>query len=187
MSDFEYLSVLVSIILGLGITNILGGFGAMVRNRHRTRLYMPVLVTMFTMFLIHVQTWWSMFGLRDLPHWTIVEFFTVLAQPTVLYLASAMLVPDFSAEGEIDLRAQYRRERLWFFGSMLMLIVISLLRPVILSGRLTQTSDLIGHGFFLAAIIIGLVTDNDRVHKIVAPFILAFFVAYVALLFVKLN
>jgi hypothetical protein len=148
---------------------------------------MPVLVTMFTMFLIHVQTWWTMFGLRDIPRWTIVEFFVVLAQPTFLYLASAMLVPDFSREGEVDLRAQYRRERVWFFGSMLVLILISLMRPVILSGRLTQTSDLIGHGVFLAAVITGLVTENDRVHKIVAPFILAFFLIYIAALFVQLN
>lgn len=187
MTDFEYLSVLISIILGLGITNILGGLGGIVRNRHRTKLYSPVVITLVTLFLIHVQTWWTMFGLRGIRHWTILEFFVVLMQPTFLYLASAMLVPDFNGEGEIDLRTQYRRERVWFFGCMLLLIVNSLMRPVILDGRLTKPADLIGHGVFLAAVIVGLSTDNDRVHKLVAPFILLFFVTYVATLFLQLN
>lgn len=187
MTDFEYLSVLVSIILGLGITNILGGFGAIVRNRQRTKLYSPVLVTMVTLFLIHVQTWWTMFNLRGVRHWTIVEFFEILMQPTFLYLASAMLVPDFSGSEPVDLRAQYHGERRWFFGCLLVLIFFSLLRPVILSGRLTSVDDLIGHGVFLAAIVIGISTDSDRVHQIVAPFMLAFFVVYVAMLFVQLT
>ncbi|HEX2592668.1 MAG TPA: hypothetical protein VHL34_14295 [Rhizomicrobium sp.] len=187
MTDFEYLSVLISIVLGLGITNILGGLGAIVRNRHRTKLYAPLVTTLVLMFVVHVQTWWTMFGLRGIREWNILEFFVVLMQPTILYLASSMLVPDFSEAGEIDLRAQYHRERRWFFGTMFALICLSLVRPVVLSGRLTAIPDLIGHGVFLIAIAAGLATDSDRVHKFVSGFMLVFFIAYIATLFVQLN
>jgi len=187
MSDFEYLSVLISIVLGLGITNILGGLAGIVRQRHRLKIYAPVPITLVTLFLIHVQTWWTLFGLRGMRRWTIVEFLVVLIQPVFLYLASAMLVPDLAGNEVVDLRTDYHRERRWFFGIMLLLVLCSLARPVILSGQLTGAADLVGHAVFLAAIAVGFVSANDRVHNIVAPFMLAFFIAYVATLFVRLN
>jgi hypothetical protein len=187
MSDFEYLSVLISIVLGLGITNILGGLAGLVRNRNRIKPYAPVPTTLVTLFLVHVQTWWTMFGLRAIQHWTIVEFLVVLTQPVFLYLASAMLVPDFAGVETIDLRAEYHRERRWFFSCMLLLVLFSLVRPVILTGQLTNTSDLIGHAIFLAAVVLGIVTENDNVHRVVAPFMLLFFVTYIVTLFVQLH
>jgi hypothetical protein len=56
MDDFSYLSVLISIVLGLGITNLLAGFAALVRNRGRVKIYWPMPMWMITLFLIHIQT-----------------------------------------------------------------------------------------------------------------------------------
>ena len=41
MDAFSYLSVLISIILGLGITQLLTGLGRLMQVRRRTRLYGP--------------------------------------------------------------------------------------------------------------------------------------------------
>jgi hypothetical protein len=187
MSDFDYLSVLISIVLGLGITNILSGFGGMIRNRGRIIPYWPLSITLTTLFLIHVQTWWTMFGLRYMHHWNFAIFLMVLAQPVFLFLASALVTPDFSEPGRIDLREGFFRERRWFYATLVLLIFISLLRPIAIDGRLTGTGDLIGHGIFLTVAVVGWATANDRVHKIVPPFILAFFITYIAVLFLNLG
>jgi len=39
MSPFEYLSVLISIVLALGMTRVLGGVGEMLQARARRRVY----------------------------------------------------------------------------------------------------------------------------------------------------
>ena len=65
MDRFSYLSVLISIILGLGITQLVTGLGRLIQARHRVRLYWPSVVWTGILLLIHVQTWWSMFGLRN--------------------------------------------------------------------------------------------------------------------------
>ncbi len=57
MDAFSYLSVLISIVLGLGLTRLLAGFAEMVRARGRLRFYWPLVAQMCLLFLIHVQLW----------------------------------------------------------------------------------------------------------------------------------
>lgn len=44
MTPFEYVSVLISIILGLGITQIVSGLADIVQHRHQVQLYWPHLM-----------------------------------------------------------------------------------------------------------------------------------------------
>ena len=60
MDPFSYLSVLISIVLGLGITNLLGGVATLMRGRSQVRPYWPLPIWLVTLFLMHVQTWWTM-------------------------------------------------------------------------------------------------------------------------------
>ena len=107
MDAFSYLSVLISIILGLGITQLLTGLGRLLQARGGTRLYGPAVTWIALLLLVHVQTWWTMFGLRGVRGWTFGAFLMVLLQPAVLYLMAALAVPDVSAGAAVDLRANY--------------------------------------------------------------------------------
>jgi hypothetical protein len=91
MDAFEYLAVLISIILGLGIAQLLGGFGRWVEQRGACQPFAPALIWAGILLLIHIQTWWSMFGLRFVTQWTFVRF-AVLLQPIVLYLLAVLVL-----------------------------------------------------------------------------------------------
>ena len=80
MDAFSYLSVLLSIVLGLAITQLLSGFAALVHARRRVTMYWPVPVQMAVTLLITVQVWWAMFGLREVRHWTFAAFLILLLQ-----------------------------------------------------------------------------------------------------------
>jgi hypothetical protein len=186
MDTFNYLAVLISIVLGLGITQLLAGFAGLVRARDRVTMYWPVPVQMAAMFLIHVQLWWALFGLRGLTHWTIAQFIVVLMQPVTLFLMTALITPDLSGAGRIDLRAVYFREARWFFGAILVALAVSLAKTLVTAGSLPNRLDLTGHVVFAAVAIAGIVSSRDVVHKIIAPLSLALYSTYVALLFVQL-
>jgi hypothetical protein len=83
MDEFSYLSVLLSIILGLAITQILKGFRGLLHSRARVRLYWPSITWAVLLLVINVQTWWAMFGLRSHHDWTFAAFAVVIA--TVLF------------------------------------------------------------------------------------------------------
>lgn len=187
MNAFEYLAVLISIVLGLGITNVLSGFASMVRHRDRVTIYWPLLVWMAVLFLIHVQTWWAMFELREVRHWTFGGFLAVVMQPVMLYLATSVLVPDFPAGGAIDLKQAYYRETRWFFAGLIAVLVASLVRTPAVSGRLTNPSDFAAHLLFMSFAALGMFTRNEWVHKTSAVIGSVLYCSYIVALFVQLS
>jgi len=52
MDAFSYLSVLLSIVLGLALASLLSGFAAMVRARARIVFYWPLTAQMILIFLV---------------------------------------------------------------------------------------------------------------------------------------
>src|SRR5688572_3602947 len=123
MEAFNYLAVLISIILGLGITQLLTGFGRWVEQRAAYKVFAPAIIWAGVLLLIHIQTWWSMFGLRTLPAWTFTDFSVVLLQPIILYLLAILVLPGQNA-ATADLRTNYFSQRQWFFGLLLLLLVV---------------------------------------------------------------
>ena len=101
MDAFSYLSVLLSIVLGLGITQLLQGFGRLMNARSRVRPYWPSLLWAVVLLVAHVQNWWSMFGLRGRAHWSFLDFALVLSNPILLYLLAALVLPE-NVEGDVD-------------------------------------------------------------------------------------
>jgi hypothetical protein len=186
MDAFSYLSVLLSIVLGLAITQLLSGFAALVHARRRITMYWPVPVQMAATSLITVQVWWAMFGLREVRHWTFAAFLILLLQVVAVYLMAAFITPELGSDEAIDLREAYFREARWFFGSILVALAISLAKNLVLTGSLPRPLDLAGHAVFALLALAGLIFRRDAVHKLIAPLSLAFYALYIALLFVTL-
>lgn len=188
MGAFDYLSVLISIILGLAITQILQGFRDLMQARKRLRLYWPSVLWAILLLLICIQEWWALFGWRDFPDWTFFGFSLVIAQVIGTYLAAALVLPDVARDEPLDLRAYYYANHRWFFTLGALAVVISIAKDRILSG--TWPSPPMNMLFQLVLIAIfgtcALVT-NERVHKLLAPLAAVCFVSYIALLFENLH
>jgi hypothetical protein len=187
VNQFDYLAVLVSIVLGLGIANVLTGFAAIVRARARVTSFLPTYVQMANVFVIHIQLWWAMFGLREVRHWTFPIFLAVILQPVLVFLMSAFIVPDVPRQGAVDLKEQYFREHAWFGAALFATVADSLLRNVLVSGRLPSTPELVAHGVFAMLGAIGFVSRNARVHMVLAPVVSLTLAVYVGTLFFELQ
>ena len=189
--EFQYLTVLVSIILGLGLTQLLTGVGRLVQARAHVRGYWPPLLWVALLFLIHVQSWWAMFELRDHRGWTFLEFLVVLLTPTTLYLMAALLIPDvpdaLDGDRTLDLRAHYYAQARWFFGAGVAVVASSLLRPVVFDGHLPLDLDRGLQGVFAALALAAAWSRRPRVHELAAAAAAALYAAYVLLLFARLR
>jgi len=85
MGAFEYLSVLISIILALGMTRVLAGVGEMLQARSRHRIYWVHVIWIVNLFVYLVIAWWIFYRWRDQQPWNFYLFLFVLISPTVLY------------------------------------------------------------------------------------------------------
>src|SRR5258708_12208440 len=69
VDSFNYLSVLLSIILGLAITQVLQGLRGLILTRAKVKLYVPTLIWAGLALLIAVQGSWPTFAIHTHQHW----------------------------------------------------------------------------------------------------------------------
>jgi hypothetical protein len=186
MAAFDYLAVLISIILGLAITQVLKGYRGMALARARVLLFWPTPVWSLVVLLIAVQSWWAMFGLRAVQLWTFGAFAVVLLQAVVVYMLAALVLPDFFGSEPADLRAHYFNHRRLFFGSLVLLVGISLTKDLTIAGRLPGLFNVLFQGLLAAGALVAMLTERPWYHRVLAPTVLVAFLGYIALLFSRL-
>jgi len=186
MDDFNHLSVLLAIILGLAITQVLSGFRGLVHARARVRMYWPVIVWAWLLLVIDVQTWWSMFGLRKHHDWTFGQFSIVLLQTIILYMLAALILPDFGTE-PVDLRETYFQQARWFYSLSVLVGIVSLCKDVVLDGSLPNRLNVGFHLFFMVAAAGAAVIRRDWYHKLAVLTTAVLFALYIIVLFARLH
>jgi len=187
MDEFGYLSVLITIILGLGITQLMTGFGRLIVSHQRVRLYWPTVAWVALLLIFHILTWWTMFGLRDYREWNFLAFLILLLQPIVLYLLAALILPDSTSASRIDLKTSYYENARWFFSLLVIFLCVSLLKDLALFGRLPEKANLAAHVIFMVLGIAAIGTRREWYHQLLIPMNVALIGAYIATLFARLH
>ena len=115
MDGFKYLSVMVSILLGLGISTLFGGIGNLVQIRRRVKLFWLHSLWVMLLVFLHLHMWWSFWALRGVTEWTYFTFVYILIGPGALVIASHMIIPELIGE-RIDVERYYFDSSPLFFG-----------------------------------------------------------------------
>jgi hypothetical protein len=183
MNAFSYLSVLLSIVLGLALTQVLQGYRAILLAKGRVRHSVTVLIWSFLLIAIVAQAWWASFGLRDRTHWDFLSFAVILAQMGLIYMGAAVIFPDVPKSGEVDLADHWDRHRKTFFAFLLAMLAMSILKSISLDERLPARTDLLFHVLLAGIAGIGIPARSARLQLLIACASAALLIAYVALLF----
>lgn len=174
MSAFEYLLALVSILIGLAVTDLSSSLHRLLRARQRVRWdWLPLAAALLVMMLI-LEFWWIFFGLGTSSAWTHYSAFLVLAASLVcMFLLASATLPDEVPEGGIDLN-QYYQENGRYFWSIFSLFVILMIavelvaewesiRDAAVLWRTLQNLTLVALLFSLARV------RNRRYHAVLVP------------------
>ena len=105
MSGFEFVLVLYAIISGLGISDILSGWGEQVRARHRISPYPLQIAVSFLLMYFGISILWSFWTFRDI-NWTFSYYIAFAIIPLIVSLASRIIRVDTSV-GSLPPRDQY--------------------------------------------------------------------------------
>jgi hypothetical protein len=182
----SYLSVLLSIVLGLAITQVLQGLRGLILTRAKVKRYLLTLIWAGLVLVMAIQAWWASFNLRLRTHWTFLAFFVVVLQAISVYMAAALVLPDLTGEVTIDLREHYFAHRRWFFGALAGGIVFSAAKELALRGHLPGRMNGVFHVLFGLAAIVGVIARREGFHQLLAPAVGLLFLLYIALLFTRL-
>ena len=176
MAAFEYLSVLISIILALGMTRVLGGVGEMLQARSHRRIYWVHAIWIINLFLYLVIAWWIFYRWRNQEPWRFLLFIFVLISPTLLYLASLLLFPrEGDVDAAVDYKTHYYANHRAFFAIFSMFTVVDI-ADTLLKGiphfLALGKPYIISSVLYFSGMVTAAITRNERYHQFYAVFFL---------------
>lgn len=164
MSEFEYASVVVSIVLALGIAEILRFLADSLREPGARRLYWVHLLWILLLLELHMEFWWRMWAFKD--RLTVgPELAAVLIGPALLFMASRTLLPG--PRDTTDMHALYYGHKNGFFAMMIATSIWSMVTSpwsVPTDQRGVLYASLVLTGVVVAVFAACIVTSNRRVH-----------------------
>jgi hypothetical protein len=178
VSQFEYVAVLISIIVGLALTQILRGVGRMVTGTDGPRPYWVHLLWTFYLFQNITLFWWWEFRLGML-EWSLAIYLVVIIYATLFFFASLVMQPG-TLDGIDSYKDYFYSRRRWIFSLM-----IAITAWDFIDSSMKGATHFLSLGieyltfniFYIIGCTVAIITTNERYHKI-------FVVAWLAVFFV---
>ena len=107
-ATWNFIVSLAAVINGLGIVRLVGGFGDFLKRRNGlevTHYWVYSLMAIFQL-LAHILLWWSIVGLQSAGNINFLTYLYLLIGPTLLFLATTMLLPTVT-DNKVDLHSEY--------------------------------------------------------------------------------
>ena len=176
MDQFEYVMVLVSIIVGLGIAHVLLGIGGIIdrlaRKDDRLELSLAHAAWLGSCFLWLVLFWWWEYRLSTtVADWTMGLYLFLTLYAVTIFLLQVVLIPR-SWDGVFSLKEYFLQRRVWFYSLLGFATFMDTVDSYLLGGfQYILDTGYVGMGISIATIpmvIIGITATNIRVHNIMA-------------------
>jgi len=173
MTLFEYLAIAFSLVFSFTVLRLVGGLPHATRPG---RIYW-VHLTFLSAGLLNIVGWfWAFWSYRDVT-WTYPKFLLALGSPSALYFLAALLVPNDPASVS-SWRDYYFSMRRRLFIGLACWGVVSALTPTIVLGMPVLHPARSGQVVTVVLAIVGLSSENPRVHAGLAVFTLLAVVAF---------
>jgi hypothetical protein len=188
VDEFEYISVLLSILIGLGVSQLLGGIARLVRDGRALAPAWWVMVTVATLLIASLQVWWASFTWRHVADWTFLSYVAFMVLPSLLYLLAYLILPsDLHLDGDA-LAESFIRKRRPFFVMVALVPLASLSQQWLLNEQPPPLDLDAGiRLFWMVLAVPGYLSSRRAVQAALAVTFLAVMLLYIALLFVQLR
>jgi hypothetical protein len=165
MSPFEYVIVLISIILGMGITQLISGLASIILRWENIKIYWPHTIIILLVFVLHIQDWWATYELNSFQHWRLPTFLFIILYPVNLYILARILFPIRWTGSPIDLKKFYFANFRKIYLIMIFLPLHSILDNHFIGGYAFEDQLL---QLLLICVLVSVVVFNrqdDWIHK----------------------
>ena len=183
MTEFEYLAIPISLILGLGIAKILGATTNAIRNRAQTRIHWFPLAWAFLIFLFHVEYFFVVWDIDKMGEpWTWDRFGPPFFTSILFYLSAGLILPSGRRTSADSLLTDFNENGRLALIPLAVMLIVSIPISVLLGDV-----PLLYVGNFVSVVLIALMAvvwfANRQIFRIFATVIFGLVLPY-AMLFV---
>jgi hypothetical protein len=167
VSEFEFISVLISMVVSLGIAQLLRGVAQAVHEREQAPIDPVHMVWTAGVFLNLVLNWWVLFSWRGHEVWSFTLFLSLILCAVALYLPVVILYPPQKPASEAW-AVVYASNRQWFLGAFALFAAADIWVTALRGGLFDPPVYLpfVGHYFILW--VAGVFIASPRYQKFLA-------------------
>lgn len=170
MTEFEFISVLVSIVMGLGLTHLLGGLGRAFHFRRVNKMDSVHVAWTIAVFFVLVLNWWVFRLFSDFDAWTFAVFFTVILWTASLYTLALALYPPRLPD-DVNYRTMFETNRTWFLSTFTAMCLLDITVTILREQGLPEIYYLIYVGHYAGITAIGIAVRNRTYDRFAAWYI----------------
>ena len=127
MTEFEFLAIGISLILGLGTTLLLSSFLTVFVNRHEIKFDWIPIVWAFFVLIIQIQYYAATWKLNSVTEWNFSRFASPLLLAGLIFIAAGIVLPTGQGKYPTDLRTYFERNGKWAVGALAIRGVVAIL------------------------------------------------------------
>ena len=129
MTIFEYIMVMVSLVLALALSHVMRHSADIFGGKQRYWVH-AAWVAMFVFW--QLQAWWAFWDLKD-TDWTFAKYLSMFTYPLLMFLTASILVPSYQSS-PVDWKEFFFERKTWFFSIQIVAMCEGILVPIFLFG-----------------------------------------------------
>jgi hypothetical protein len=186
IAPYQHVVVVMSIVLGLSVTQLLKGLAQLYRTRNRVRPYWLHTAWVVLLIFFSLVLWWLFWNYRSIEDWSFFRFVLYLSPMIVFYFLTSIVIPDPS-DPVTNYKEYYFSSRVGFFGTFALQVVLAHAAGVVIRRLpLLDSADPLRLAM-VALLLIALRSASERVHAVVFALFAIAMIAFVALFHVRLG
>jgi len=171
MTKFEFLMMIASVVIAVGMTEIVGGWGRMARTPAKVKFDWLLFGWAVVGLLGGIQYWLGMWPYAEVEMEYVGQIYFLVIPTLFFVLAAFGVTPDVPLVGSFDLREYYWNSRKAIFFPLAVFFATAVLADLVIVGQEAVDSvtaiGLVGLGLFLFAFAALGFTKRVWIHAVV--------------------
>jgi len=178
MKAFEFVLIVVSLIVGLALTEFATGVADMIRTLHRAHFYWAHIILIAYGFISCLTYWTTIHKLRRVNRWSVFHIAIVLMSGLLFFISTRIVFPDRDTF-DLDYEKYFNDQVSTIFIMVILYIIFYMLESFVIKGvRKWRSYGM--RGFSIMLLLSGVVIQHEtyRAGLVLVLFLLQLYFIY---------
>jgi hypothetical protein len=177
---YAHVSVVLSMVLGLSVTQSLKGVAQLYRTRARVRSYWLYWAWMILQLFFILLLWWTYWSYRTITDWNFVRFVVYLSPVVTFFYLTAIAFPNPTEEA-VNLREFYYSNRRGYFSTFAIYIALAGVTAVVVRGLPVLDASNLFRLTTIVLLVLAMRSASERLHTFVFAVSAILMIVFIAL------
>ena len=164
MTRFDFLYLVISLIIALVATDMVRSWATFIKNRAQIRFYWVHAAWSALMLFAAIQYWWGFWQYHSVENWSFFPMGALVAQTLLLALILSVITPSRRMEGNLDLQEFFYHVSPVFFSLGGAILVMLALNNFFVGDRPLLSFENAVRAIGITVTMLGATTRSVKIH-----------------------